>query len=156
MLFRSNRDGSVSGGPMYYLEKGIGSMGYAKFGKFLGTFYALGIVIGCLGIGNMFQSNQAFEQFLFISGGEESFFADKGWLFGGLLAALVGLVILGGIQSIAKVTSKLVPFMTVFYVIGSLIVLGINFDKIPWAFSAILSQAFSPTSMAGEIGRAHV
>jgi AGCS family alanine or glycine:cation symporter len=63
----------------------------------------------------------------------------------------VGLVILGGIQSIAKVTSKLVPFMTIFYVIGSLIVLGINFDKIPWAFSAILSQAFSPTSMAGGV-----
>ncbi len=152
VMFRNiNPDGSVSGGPMYYLEKGIGSMGYAKFGKFLGTFYALGIVIGCLGIGNMFQSNQAFEQFLFISGGEKSFFANKGWLFGGLLAALVGLVILGGIQSIAKVTSKLVPFMTVFYVIGSLIVLGINFDKIPWAFSAILSQAFSPTSMAGGV-----
>ena len=152
VMFRNiNPDGSVSGGPMYYLEKGIGSMGYAKFGKFLGTFYALGIVIGCLGIGNMFQSNQAFEQFLFISGGEKSFFADKGWLFGGLLAALVGLVILGGIQSIAKVTSKLVPFMTIFYVIGSLIVLGINFDKIPWAFSAILSQAFSPTSMAGGV-----
>jgi AGCS family alanine or glycine:cation symporter len=152
VMFRNiNPDGSVSGGPMYYLEKGIGSMGYAKFGKFLGTFYALGIVIGCLGIGNMFQSNQAFEQFLFISGGEKSFFADKGWLFGSLLAALVGLVILGGIQSIAKVTSKLVPFMTVFYVIGSLIVLGINFDKIPWAFSAILSQAFSPTSMAGGV-----
>jgi len=136
VMFRNiNPDGSVSGGPMYYLEKGIGNMGYAKFGKFLG----------------MFQCNQAFEQFLFISGGEESFFADKGWLFGGLLAALVGLVILGGIQSIAKVTSKLVPFMTVFYVIGSLIVLGINFDKIPWAFSAILSQAFSPTSMAGGV-----
>ncbi|MEK9943970.1 MAG: alanine:cation symporter family protein, partial [Gammaproteobacteria bacterium] len=113
VMFRNiNPDGSVSGGPMYYLEKGIGNIGYAKFGKFLGTFYALGIVIGCLGIGNMFQSNQAFEQFLFISGGEKSFFADKGWLFGGLLAALVGLVILGGIQSIAKVTSKLVPFMT--------------------------------------------
>jgi len=152
VMFRNiNPDGSVSGGPMYYLEKGIGNMGYAKFGKFLGAFYALGIVIGCLGIGNMFQSNQAFEQFLFISGGEESFFANKGWLFGGLLAALVGLVILGGIQSIAKVTSKLVPFMTVFYVIGSLIVLAINFDKIPWAFSAILSQAFSPTSMAGGV-----
>jgi len=152
VMFRNiNPDGSVSGGPMYYLEKGIGNVGYAKFGKFLGTFYALGIVIGCLGIGNMFQSNQAFEQFLFISGGEKSFFADKGWLFGGLLAALVGLVILGGIQSIAKVTSKLVPFMTVFYVIGSLIVLGINFEKIPWAFSAILTQAFSPTSMAGGV-----
>ena len=152
VMFRNiNPDGSVSGGPMYYLEKGIGNLGYAKFGKFLGAFYALGIVIGCLGIGNMFQSNQAFEQFLFISGGEESFFADKGWLFGGLLAALVGLVILGGIQSIAKVTSRLVPFMTVFYVTGSLIVLAINFDKIPWAFSAILSQAFSPTSMAGGV-----
>ena len=152
VMFRNiNPDGSVSGGPMYYLEKGLGNLGYTKFGKFLGTFYALGIVIGCLGIGNMFQSNQAFEQFLFISGGAESFFADKGWLFGSLLAALVGLVILGGIQSIAKVTSKLVPFMTIFYVAGSLIVLALNFDKIPWAISAILSQAFSPTSMAGGV-----
>ena len=110
MYRRENEDGSVSGGPMYYLEHGFAARGMKKFGKAIGTFYAVGIVIGCLGIGNMFQSNQAFQQFVSVTGGAEgSWFADKGWLFGTLLGILVGAVILGGIKSIARVTSKVVP-----------------------------------------------
>jgi AGCS family alanine or glycine:cation symporter len=97
----------------------------------------------------MFQSNQAFQQFIFITGGEGSFFADKGWLFGCVLAAVVGLVIIGGIKSIARVTSKLVPFMTILYVLGALLVICLNAEKIPWAFSAILSEAFNPSAMSG-------
>ncbi len=115
----------------------------------MGLFYAMAIVVGCLGIGNMFQSNQAFQQFIFITGGDASFFSDKGWLFGSILAGIVGLVIIGGIQGIARVTSKLVPFMTVTYVIGALLVVLINVDKVPWAISAILSEAFNPSAMSG-------
>jgi len=115
----------------------------------MGLFYSMAIVVGCLGIGNMFQSNQAFQQFIFITGGDTSFFSDKGWLFGSILAGIVGLVIIGGIQGIARVTSKLVPFMTLIYVVGALLVIIINADKVPWAISAIFTEAFNPSAMSG-------
>ena len=118
-------------------------------GKPMGLFYAISIVIGCLGIGNMFQSNQAFQQFIFITGGDASFFLDKGWLFGAILAAVVGLVIIGGIKGIARVTAKLVPFMTLTYVIGAVIVIMMNTDKIFWALSSIVTEAFNPNSISG-------
>jgi len=102
-----------------------------------------------LGIGNMFQSNQAFQQFVFITGGDASFFVDKGWLFGFILAGIVALVIIGGIKGIARVTSKLVPFMTLTYVIGALLVVILNAHKVPWAISAILTEAFNPSAMSG-------
>jgi AGCS family alanine or glycine:cation symporter len=149
MYRKINPDGSISGGPMYYLEAGLKERNLGWLGKPMGYFYAASIVIGCLGIGNMFQSNQAFQQFIFMTGGDTSFFADKGWLFGSLLALIVGLVIIGGIKSIARVTSKLVPFMTLAYVIGALLVIGLNAEKIPWALSAILSEAFNPSAMTG-------
>ena len=148
---RENPDGSVSGGPMYYIEQGFVARGWSKVGKAIGSFYALGIVIGCFGIGNMFQSNQAYQQFVNVTGGTESFFADKGWLFGLLLGAVVGLVIIGGIKSIARVTSKVVPFMALLYGVGALIMIGMNYQAIPYAFSAIWAGAFSPEGMSGGV-----
>jgi len=123
---RHNSDGSVSGGPMYYLEHYLSVRGMPRLGKCLGGFYALSLVIGCLGIGNMFQSNQAYVQFVTISGGEASFFADKGWLFGVVLASVVALVIIGGIRSIARVASHIVPFMGVLYVLCALVIIGMS------------------------------
>ncbi len=146
-----NADGSVSGGPMYYLRKGFAEKGMARFGRFLGGFYALGIVIGCLGIGNMFQSNQAYQQFVNVTGGTSSWFTDKGWLFGLFLALLVGGVILGGIKSIARATSKIVPFMAIFYCSAALVIIGMNYEAIPFAFQAIVSGAFSPEGIEGGI-----
>jgi AGCS family alanine or glycine:cation symporter len=142
-------DGSVSGGPMYYLERGLAELGKARLGRALGIFYALGIVIGCLGIGNMFQSNQAYLQVVTISGGDSSWLADKGWLFGLVLASVVGLVIIGGIKSIARVTSKVVPFMVVLYCGGALVMLTMNYEAIPFAVNAIVSGAFSPDGVSG-------
>lgn len=98
---RHNPDGSVSGGPMYYLEQGFLEKGWPTLGRLLGRFYAVGIVIGCLGIGNMFQANQAYLQFVTVTGGDSSFFAQKGWLVGLIMAVMVALVIIGGIKSIA-------------------------------------------------------
>ena len=144
-----NPDGSISGGPMYYLEQGLKERNLAWLGKPMGYFYALSIVIGCMGIGNMFQSNQAFEQFVVVTGGEAGFFAEKGWPFGTTLACLVGIVIIGGIKSIASVTSRLVPIMALAYVMGSLTVIFLNAERIPWAVSAIATEAFSPTAMSG-------
>ena len=149
MFRRVNQDGSISGGPMYYLEAGLHQKNLSWLAKPMGLFYACAIVIGCLGIGNMFQSNQAFQQFIFMTGGDSSYFVDKGWLFGAILAGIVGLVIIGGIQSIARVTSKLVPFMTLIYVLGSLIVVILNAEKVPWALSAIFNEAFNPTALGG-------
>lgn len=142
-------DGSVSGGPMHYLKKGLAERGWGKLGRALGTFYAVGIVIGCLGIGNMFQSNQAFVQIVGVTGAESSWFADKGWLVGVVLALTVGAVIIGGIRSIARVTAAMVPFMAVLYLVGSFLVIGLNADAIPWAFEQIIDQAFHPEAMGG-------
>ena len=146
MFRKENPDGTISGGPMYYLEKGLDSRGLEKLGKPLGMFYAASIVIGCLGIGNMFQSNQAYEQFVVATGGDASFFADKGWLFGLVIALTVALVIIGGLKSIASVTSKIVPFMAVSYILLALTVIFIHADRIPWAVSAIITEAFAPQS----------
>lgn len=142
-------DGSVSGGPMYYLERGLAELGQARLGRTLGLFYPLGIVIGCLGIGNMFQSNQAYLQVVTISGGDSSWLIDKGWLFGLVLASVVGLVIIGGIKSIARVTSKVVPFMVVLYCGGAVVMLTMNYEAIPFAINAIISGAFSPDGVSG-------
>jgi len=150
VMFRKvNLDGSISGGPMYYLEAGLRQRNLSWLGRPMGLFYAISIVIGCLGIGNMFQSNQAFQQFIFITGGDTSFFFDKGWMFGSILAGTLGLVIIGGIQGIARVTSKLVPFMTLTYVLGAFLVIIMNAEKVPWAISAIFVEAFNPSAMSG-------
>ena len=143
-------NGSVSGGPMYYLEKGIGERYSRRVGSAIGSFYAMGIVIGCLGIGNMFQSNQAFVQFVEVTGGETgSWFADKGWLFGLVVASVVGSVIVGGIRVIARVTQVLVPFMAALYVTGAVTVILINVDVLPLAITTIVQTAFQPEGVAG-------
>jgi AGCS family alanine or glycine:cation symporter len=146
---KHNADGSVSGGPMYYLERGLAELGRARLGRGLGVFYAMGIVIGCLGIGNMFQANQAYLQVVNITGGQTSWLVDKGWLFGLALALVVALVILGGIKSIARVTGKVVPFMAVLYCGGALVILMMNYEAIPFAINAICFGAFSPDSVSG-------
>ena len=139
-------DGTVAGGPMYYLERGLAERRWPKLGRGLGIFYAASMVIGCLGIGNMFQSNQAAAIFVDVSGG---LFADQSWLIGLALAALVGLVIIGGIQSIATTTARLVPGMALLYVLFALLIIVLNADRIPAAFQAIIDGAFSPEGVGG-------
>ena len=146
-----NPDGSVFGGPMFYLEKGLAALNRPKLGKVLSTYYAISIIIGCLGIGCMFQSNQAYAQFVNITGADASYFSDKGWLFGIALAVLTAMVIVGGIKSIAAVTSKLVPFMALLYLSSALIVIGANYEKIPGAFYSIVYNAFSPEGVTGGV-----
>ena len=144
-----NPDGSVSGGPMYYLTKGFEEKGWGKLGRALGVWYAVGIVVGCMGIGNMFQSNQAFEQMQMITGGQAGFLAGKGLLFGIVMAVIVGMVIIGGIKSIAKVTVKVVPFMAILYILGASLIILMNYKAIPWAFATIFTNAFSPEGFKG-------
>ncbi len=146
---REHPDGSVSGGPMYYLEQLLSQRGKPRLGRALGGFYALCLVIGCLGIGNMFQSNQAYVQFVTITGGEASFFADRGWLFGIAIALTVAAVIIGGIRSIAAVAGKIVPFMALLYVVSAVVVILLSAREIPAAVALIVSDAFTLESATG-------
>jgi AGCS family alanine or glycine:cation symporter len=142
-------DGTVYGGPMYYLTKGLKSKGLEKLGKVLAVLFAIFVIGGSFGGGNMFQVNQAFQLVENITGGSESFLHGKGWLFGLVMAILVGIVIIGGIKKIAKVTDKIVPFMVVIYVAASLFVIIANYDMIGAAFAQIFNGAFSPEGVAG-------
>ncbi|MDC1287248.1 alanine:cation symporter family protein [Gammaproteobacteria bacterium] len=139
-------DGHVSGGPMYYLRQGFKDRGMEGFGKFMGTFYAIGIFIGALGIGNMFQSNQAYVQLNNVSGGALD---GLGWLVGLILAGVVFAVIIGGIKSIARVTEKIVPFMAVFYCLFAIIVILMNVGSLPQAIANIFTGAFTGEGVAG-------
>ena len=146
---RYNADGSVSGGPMFYMEAYFRERGWPTLGKGFGGFYAAALVVGCLGIGNMFQSNQAFAQVLVITGGAESIFADRGWVFGLLLAGVIAAVIIGGIQSIARVAAVLVPMMALLYLISALAVIGLSAEHIPAALSLVVSEAFTGQAASG-------
>lgn len=142
-------DGTVYGGPMYYLTKGLKLKGLGGLGKVLAALFAIFVIGGSFGGGNMFQVNQAFQLVENITGGEASFIHGKGWLFGIVMAVLVGIVIIGGIKKIAKVTDKIVPFMVVIYVAASLFVIFANYDMIGAAFLQIFNGAFSPEGVAG-------
>ncbi|MEJ8569734.1 alanine/glycine:cation symporter family protein [Elongatibacter sediminis] len=146
-------DGTVSGGPMYYLAKGLAERSdkLRTLGKILAVLFAIFCIGGSFGGGNMFQANQSFKQLVSVTGGDASWLADKGWLFGVVIASLVGLVIIGGIQGIARVTSKIVPFMAIVYVLAGLIIILSNVTAVPAAIGAIISGAFSPEGMAGGV-----
>jgi AGCS family alanine or glycine:cation symporter len=144
-------DGSVSGGPMYYLRAGLAARGLPSLGKFLGLFYAISIIVGCLGIGNMFQSNQAYVQLLQVTGGETGPLNGNGWIVGIALAGLVALIILGGIKSIARVTSRVVPFMVAVYIAGALAVIALNAANLPTAIGSIFTGAFTPSGAFGGV-----
>ena len=135
-------DGTVSGGPMYYISKGFKELGLPG-GKVLAVLFAIFCILGALGGGNMFQANQAHAQ---ISG----IFGDfPGWITGLVFAAVVFAVIVGGIKSIANVTEKVVPFMGILYVGSALVILIVNYDMIGWAFGQIFAGAFTGLGVAG-------
>lgn len=144
-------DGKVHGGPMIYLTRGLSERGMGALGKTLATIFALLCIGGSFGGGNMFQINQAASQFVNVTGGAGSFMDSNRWIFGVVVAVIVGLVIIGGISRIAKVTEKLVPFMTILYVAGCLVVFLHHWDKIGETFSLILNGAFNAKAMSGGV-----
>ncbi|MDP0491786.1 MAG: alanine/glycine:cation symporter family protein [Verrucomicrobiota bacterium JB023] len=139
-----DESGRVFGGGMQYLRKGLAERGMGNLGRVLAVFFAIFCVFASFGGGNVFQVNQATSQLINVTGGEASFFADRQWLFGAAIAVVTGLVIIGGIKSIALVTSRLVPAMVVVYAICAILVLGANFGNIPGAIGMIISEAFTP------------
>jgi len=142
-------DGTVYGGPMYYLSKGLKEFKAGTLGKILAGVFAVMCVGGSFGGGNMFQSNQAFKMFQNRMDYLNVDVAGYGWLFGLIIAVLVGIVIIGGIKSIAKVTDKIVPFMVGIYVLAAILILVMNMGSIPGAFGEIFSGAFAPTAIGG-------
>ena len=142
-----NENGEVSGGPMYYLSEGLKRQNKAVLGKVLAIVFAVLCVGGSFGGGNMFQANQSFAQL------ESVFpvFQGYGFYYGLVIAALVAVVIIGGIKKIASVTDKIVPFMVVTYLLASLIIITANIDQIGHAFSLIVSGAFTADGITGGV-----
>lgn len=137
--------GHVSGGPMYYLSRGLKAKGFGRVGQVLGFVFAVLCIGGSLGGGNMFQANQAFAQ---VANAFPAM-AEYGALFGLVMALLVGVVIIGGIKSIANVTDKIVPFMVGIYVLTAIVIIGMNIGNIGHAIGAIFTGAFAPDAMKG-------
>ena len=135
-------DGTVSGGPMYYMTKGFAERGMPG-GKVLAVLFAIFCILGSFGGGNMFQANQAHQQLAGILGDY------PGWITGVIFAAIVFAVIVGGIKSIAQVTENIVPFMGVLYVGSALLIILMNIGNIGWAFGQIFAGAFTSSGIAG-------
>jgi len=145
MYRRTTDDGHVSGGPMYYLEKGLALKGKAEFGRTLAVIYAFLAIGGSFGGGNMFQANQTLEILSTVS----PWFKDNNWIMGLIMAFFVGLVIIGGIRRIGSVTSKIVPAMCVLYVVSSLFIILMNVTQVPAMLVRIVSDAFTGPAMYG-------
>lgn len=130
--------GEKSGGPQYYLERGIPG----GFGKALALCFAVFTVIACFGIGNLTQGNS-------IASNLERSFNLPTWITGIALAGMTMAVLVGGIKAIGRVTARLVPVMIVFYVVSSVYILGVNIPQIPAAFGQVFTQAFTGTAATG-------
>ncbi len=142
-----NKDGSISGGPMYYLRLGLAKKGLGPLGGLLAVMFAFLVMGGSIGGGNMLQANQAFKQL-------ETFFPaieHYGAVYGLVLAIIVGVVIIGGIKSIGKVTEKVVPIMAGIYILAALIIIVINFRHTGHALWLIMHSAFDPGALKGGI-----
>src|SRR6056297_1026263 len=135
-------DGTVSGGPMYYLTKGFEERGLPA-GRILAVLFSIFCILGALGGGNMFQSNQAHAQLTNVVG------EYPGWITGVIFAGIVFAVIIGGLKSIARVTEKVVPIMGVLYVLTAIVILLLNADQIGWALGQIFEGAFTGLGVAG-------
>ena len=142
---RKNEKGEWSGGPMYYLTDGLGALpGCKALGKVLAVLFSCFCVLASFGIGNIAQVNS-------IAGNLDSAFGVPTWLTGLALVALSALVIVGGLKRVASVTEKLVPFMAVAYIVGALVVIGVNLTAVPAAFGAIFRGAFALPAVGGGI-----
>ena len=146
-----DEDGVVYGGPMYYISKGLKSKGFKTLGTVAASLFAIFCIGGSFGGGNAAQSNQATIVIKNLFGYESTF---AGAMIGIVLAALVGVIIIGGIKRIASVTEKVVPFMAVLYILACIYILAINFTFIDDAISLIIKEAFNPTAVGvgGVIG----
>jgi len=142
-----DEEGKVSGGPMYYLSKALKKRNLGVLGKVLAVFSAIMMVLASFGGSNMLQSNQSFVQLATVIPALEG----SGFWFGIGLSFLIVIVVFGGIRSIARVTSRLVPFMAALYIGAALVIIFINFRLVDDVFVLILKSAFDPLAIKGGI-----
>ena len=142
------KDGTIYGGPMYYLKKGFADIGKSRLGKVLAVVFAVMCIGGSFGGGNMFQANQAAQQFNSMIGAEG---VSAGLIFGVIMSVVVGIVIIGGIKRIGSITEKVVPFMVGIYLLAAIVILGFNISSIGSAFGQIWDGAFNPEGITGGI-----
>ncbi len=146
LIYRAKRtDGNLMGGPMEYLSVGLAEKGRPKLGKILATIFCFLTIGGSLGGGGSFQVNQS----LHAISETIPFFGEHRWVFGLIMATLVGIVIIGGIKRIAGVAEKIVPAMCAIYVLGCLYILSLYSAQIPDAFATIFTSAFTPEAGYG-------
>ena len=142
---RKNNKGEWAGGAMYYLRDGLGSYkGMKQIGSALAVLFSLFCLIASFGIGNMTQVNS-------ISGNMQTVFHVPTWVTGIVVMVMVGLVVVGGLKRIASVTEKIVPFMVILYILGTLIIFFTNIGKIGAVFGAIFKGAFAGKAAGGGI-----
>ena len=154
---RRNSEGAWSGGPMYYLQDGLGSLKHCKrLGKLLGILFCIFTVLASFGIGNMSQINKITINFesTFLSGFSHELFlgAPKvNWLIGVILTITAAIIILGGFRRLAAVSERLIPFMSIAYIIGCLVMILLHITDIPAVFSAIIRFALGPDAIKGGV-----
>ncbi|RLB09471.1 MAG: sodium:alanine symporter family protein, partial [Deltaproteobacteria bacterium] len=134
------KDGVVAGGPMYYLDKGLGK-------RYLGVSFAIFTVIASFGIGNMVQANSVVDPFVHTCSEDMRLFVTS--IIGVIMALLVGIVIIGGVKRIAKIAEKIVPFMAMVYVITALIIIALNIEKLVPVLKEIFEGAFGINAAVG-------
>ena len=134
----TDKNGEVTGGPVYYITKAFGG----AFGKFLAGFFAVAIILALGFMGNMVQSNSISDAF-------KTAFGVPAWIIGIAVAVIAAFIFLGGIGRIASFTEKCVPIMAALYLLGGLIILIINIKNVPGAFASIFTGAFTPEAVVG-------
>ncbi len=152
---RRNSEGAWSGGPMYYLQDGLGSIRHCKWlGKLLGVLFCLFTMLASFGIGNMSQINKITINFkaTFFSRTEQEMFlgaAKADWMIGAALMIMAAIIISGGFRRLAAVSEKLIPFMSIIYMAGCLIVILLHITELPQVFSSIFRFAMGPDALKG-------
>lgn len=146
---KTNPDGSVSGGPMYYILVGLRGKYSQKFAPILAKTYAVCCIFAMIGGWNLFQINAMTAQFTEVTGGDNSFFANNGWILGVIVAVITWFTIIGGIKAIGKFTSKVTPIMCSLYVASAFLVCLVNIHHLPETLVLIVKEAFSPRAMTG-------
>ena len=136
----TDAEGNIHGGPVYYIKRAF----RGKFGKFLAGFFAVAVIIALGFIGSMVQSNSIAESISSITGT-----TSYNWIVGIVVVLLAGFIFIGGIKRIASVTEKMVPFMAILYLLGSLFVIAVNITNLPAAFGMIFKYAFMPQAIIG-------
>ena len=146
---QTNPDGTVSGGPMYYIPYAFRGKYMEWIGKGLAKTYAICAIFAMIGGWNLFQINAMTAQITEVTGGEHSFFYNNGWILGTIVAVITWFTVIGGVKAIGKFTSKVTPVMCSLYVTSAFIVCLLNIHHLPETIILIIKEAFSPKAMAG-------